>query len=400
MSAHIISTAFSPALHFLNTHSWCLQPEDSLTSYVRPWWRLFRRTVEITSGQPHGRRAGPASTWAFRRGSGVVQHWPAEANQPRRENCRSRRLTPFRQHPRIRYSVSWRTAHLSRMGFHYSIKDAIEGPQVDSVRSGQHQHCSAVPDCQWVKISGSISHRVPCFRPYIHGDLRAAESGLVRGLAIAPSLPICGFTLIPDLSCLLLDHPLIPGHASHMHMNSDVHRRCMGSYLERCNMCTRCESTTCCIAYHSSPSSSVRSCRPSLTVLATSHTDVNRILGDARDYELSDYEDAYYMIPLGEDGDMEPDHKHILNQDDRFCYTPTARTNQNIYYMYYTCVHTNSMTLWDIFTLLLLSLAMLEKLAQAHEELAIQVLYASHWPNIKSCTFVVTHRYTTLHSFW
>mmetsp|Transcript_12737 Transcript_12737/g.35828 ORF Transcript_12737/g.35828 Transcript_12737/m.35828 type:complete len:580 (-) Transcript_12737:253-1992(-) len=96
------------------------------------------------------------------------------------------------------------------------------------------------------------------------------------------------------------------------------------------------------------------------------------ILGDARVYDLQDYEDAYYLLPPNGDGDMKPDHKHILNQDDRFCYTPQASTNQNLYYMYYTCLHENSMTLWDLFTLMLLSLAMLEKLAEAHEELTIQ----------------------------
>ena len=98
-----------------------------------------------------------------------------------------------------------------------------------------------------------------------------------------------------------------------------------------------------------------------------------RIPSENRENDLFDYEQNYYRFFKTSSSDVEPRHKHLISQDDRFCYTPTAHTNQDISYLYFTCIFQNSMTASDFFALLLLCATMVLSLTGAYKELLVQI---------------------------
>ena len=104
-----------------------------------------------------------------------------------------------------------------------------------------------------------------------------------------------------------------------------------------------------------------------------------RLLNDARMADMEDYDDNYVLIPhedLKNDSVkvLETAHKHIGGQSDRFCYDTTSGTDRvNFYYTYYNCIYTNTMTYWDLVTILLLTIALADKVGEAHQELNLEV---------------------------
>ena len=105
-------------------------------------------------------------------------------------------------------------------------------------------------------------------------------------------------------------------------------------------------------------------------------TCCNRILNDQRVVDLLDTFENYDVtmgteyLPAGTKNSTTAYHKHLVNQDDRFCWDVTSGTAQHVYF---NCLWSNSMTTWDLFTLALLCVAFYEKLNDGHLELVYQV---------------------------
>jgi hypothetical protein len=120
---------------------------------------------------------------------------------------------------------------------------------------------------------------------------------------------------------------------------------------------------------------------------------LDRILNDARLQDLEDNYENYAVfnktefLRTGETRRQPIAHKHIVSQDDRYCRPSSSGASDPIYYMYYNCLLEGSMTFWDISTLILMCLAMFEKVSDSSLELVFQVQTHTH-----------THTYTHTHS--
>jgi len=101
------------------------------------------------------------------------------------------------------------------------------------------------------------------------------------------------------------------------------------------------------------------------------------ILNDERLMDIKDLRENYLVETLTNATQTIPAHKHIISQDDRFCIQP-QNGNQSpedpLLYVYYKCLFENSMTVWDIFTLILLCIALYEKLSDSHLEFVYQMV--------------------------